>query len=643
MARAPKYIGAFKDAFMATKRPKDRNSDSNDFRETFTSSPATVEPPNQLGSGEADKHLDKTPKIDSANIQVDGSVRPNEGLPQACTADLSLLFALPEPTSTEIEDLSEADDGVGLAENIPKTSATGLPSSRPQPTLTLSEAENLGEVDDSVELGVSTSKTPTTDSPLPVPKPTLSRDETLNEIADSVGLGENTLKTSTTDSFPPLPESTSSEVWNVGDVLSPSTPGRSNPSKEPESGLDSKSEEAAEANWNNEAEGQPLESYSPSSRIREWCENISRIPQEELSQPETVLTQENQSSGELQSLSTNNDIKENPSYSGHSNGSSSHSSGKPNGKTPDEPQGQAGQNADELQEQSDDPPGARSERIRRLALTVVTSTQSGRKSRLMEWGSQWLRFFISNSDQAPSFARASSSPWAFSDHAQNFKAATGDQRRLIEAQLGRNLTDEEASHLYGILGGLKPTVQAQLDEHTRQLADLSEQLKALRRQNAELRATVKNLQTHFIPSPQNQECQPDAALEQEEEPRTPARPTGEEKNGKKKKKEEKAEREEDANPLLDPFLAVLALLMLFGTVTSAMVHSQRLAGGAYGPYVNGGYNGLGSVAVLDSWTSFWTMALAGAWLGASAVLHLGAGHGQEIAKWLLLLAEWWPF
>lgn len=651
MTRAPKYVRPFKDVFKAPKRPKDRIFDSNDFQESFTSSPATVEPRSQLGSGKADQHSDNTPKIDSTDIQVDGSVWSNEDLPQASPAGLDLLFAFPEPTLTNVEDLgdlSEADDGVGLTENTPKTSATDSPLSLPQPTLTLGGAEKLSEAEDSVKSGESTPKTPTTDSSLPIPKPTLSEVKNPNKINNSVESGEGTPKTPTTYSLPPLPESTSSEVENVGDVSSPSTPGRNNPSRELGSGLVSKSKEAAEEAWNNEAGGQSLESCNPSSRIREWRESISQIPQEELSQPETVSTQENQPSGEPQPPSINNDIKENPSFSGYSNGSSSHSSGKPNGKDPEEPQGQADQNADELQEQSDDASGAFSERVRSPMLTVVTSTQSGRKSWLTEWGLQWLRFFIPNSDQAPPVTSARSRPWAPSGHAQNLKAAAGDRHRRIKDQLGRGLTEEEASHLQGVLDGLKPTAQAQLDEHARQLADLSEQLKALRRQNAELRAAVENLPTHFTPSPQHQESQPDAALEQEEKPRTPGRPTGEERNGKREEEGEKEEKQEEhtdplLDPFLDPFLALLALLMLFGTVTSAMVHSQRLAGGAYGPYVNGGYNGLGSVAVFDSWTSFWTMALAVAWLGAGVVLHWSAGHGQEIVEWLLFLAEWWPF
>ncbi|GAB1316231.1 hypothetical protein MFIFM68171_06441 [Madurella fahalii] len=303
--------------------------------------------------------------------------------------------------------------------------------------------------------------------------------------------------------------------------------------------------------------------------------------------------------------------------------------GKPNGKSSDESQiKEADKHADEPGEQSDKPWDARSAGNHRPALTVLTAAQPTAASILAQWGSQWLQFFIPSIDQSPPFGSASGSPQASFDHTDNFEASIRDQRRGVEDQLGRELTDREASHIREVLGDIKSTVHAQLDEHTRQLDEHTRQLDL-------------NLSTHFTRAYKHQDSRPDAALEQGDL-RTQARPTG----GEEKRTEEKEEKtkEEQADSLLrDPSLTLLAFLMLFWTVTSAMVHSQRLTGGAYGPYVNGGYNGLGSVAVFDSWTSFWTMALAMVWLGTSAVLHWGAGHGQEMVEWLVFLAGWWPF
>ena len=46
-----------------------------------------------------------------------------------------------------------------------------------------------------------------------------------------------------------------------------------------------------------------------------------------------------------------------------------------------------------------------------------------------------------------------------------------------------------------------------------------------------------------------------------------------------------------------------ALIAMVWLVTEAMLHSQRLSGG-FGPFINGGYNGLASVAVFGTWRQF---------------------------------------
>jgi hypothetical protein len=61
----------------------------------------------------------------------------------------------------------------------------------------------------------------------------------------------------------------------------------------------------------------------------------------------------------------------------------------------------------------------------------------------------------------------------------------------------------------------------------------------------------------------------------------------------------------------------VALVALVWVVTEAMLHSKRLSDG-YGPYINGGYNGLGSVLIFGSWTEFSTFVAAVLYLGESA-------------------------
>ncbi|KAK4126678.1 hypothetical protein N657DRAFT_567104 [Parathielavia appendiculata] len=68
---------------------------------------------------------------------------------------------------------------------------------------------------------------------------------------------------------------------------------------------------------------------------------------------------------------------------------------------------------------------------------------------------------------------------------------------------------------------------------------------------------------------------------------------------------------------------MFAMAVLVWLVTEAMLHSKRLADG-YGGYVNGGYNGLGSVLIFGTWVKFMVFEVAVVFLG---VLASGAVMG----------------
>lgn len=68
------------------------------------------------------------------------------------------------------------------------------------------------------------------------------------------------------------------------------------------------------------------------------------------------------------------------------------------------------------------------------------------------------------------------------------------------------------------------------------------------------------------------------------------------------------------------FTAVaLAVVVLVWLVTEAMLHSKRLSEG-YGPFVNGGFNGLGSVVIFGTWGKFLGFNAAMVFLGVFSVL-----------------------
>ncbi|KAK4154165.1 hypothetical protein C8A00DRAFT_33056 [Chaetomidium leptoderma] len=62
-----------------------------------------------------------------------------------------------------------------------------------------------------------------------------------------------------------------------------------------------------------------------------------------------------------------------------------------------------------------------------------------------------------------------------------------------------------------------------------------------------------------------------------------------------------------------------AMVLLVWVVTEAMLHSKRLSDG-YGPFINGGYNGLGSVVIFGTWGKFLLFILAMVYLGVLSVL-----------------------
>ncbi|AEO59233.1 hypothetical protein MYCTH_94734 [Thermothelomyces thermophilus ATCC 42464] len=68
-----------------------------------------------------------------------------------------------------------------------------------------------------------------------------------------------------------------------------------------------------------------------------------------------------------------------------------------------------------------------------------------------------------------------------------------------------------------------------------------------------------------------------------------------------------------------PTLVVAAMVALVWLVTEAMLHSKRLSDG-YGPFINGGYNGLASVVVFGTWTQFILFIIVSTYLGVVSVL-----------------------
>ncbi|KAL2178248.1 uncharacterized protein P884DRAFT_323279 [Thermothelomyces heterothallicus CBS 202.75] len=68
-----------------------------------------------------------------------------------------------------------------------------------------------------------------------------------------------------------------------------------------------------------------------------------------------------------------------------------------------------------------------------------------------------------------------------------------------------------------------------------------------------------------------------------------------------------------------PTLVVVAMVALVWLVTEAMLHSKRLSDG-YGPFINGGYNGLASVVVFGTWTQFILFIIVSTYLGVVSVL-----------------------
>jgi hypothetical protein len=66
---------------------------------------------------------------------------------------------------------------------------------------------------------------------------------------------------------------------------------------------------------------------------------------------------------------------------------------------------------------------------------------------------------------------------------------------------------------------------------------------------------------------------------------------------------------------------VLAMIALVWVVTEAMLHSNRLSDG-FGPFINGGYSGLGSVVIFGTWTKFSVFNAMVVYLGVYLVLSV---------------------
>ena len=92
------------------------------------------------------------------------------------------------------------------------------------------------------------------------------------------------------------------------------------------------------------------------------------------------------------------------------------------------------------------------------------------------------------------------------------------------------------------------------------------------------------------------------------------------------KKWQRAQRQQQQQPRSPPqagrpsFAAVAAAgVVLVWLVAEAMLHSKRLSEG-YGPFVNGGFNGLGSVVVFGTWGRFLGFSVAMVFLGVLSVM-----------------------
>jgi hypothetical protein len=63
------------------------------------------------------------------------------------------------------------------------------------------------------------------------------------------------------------------------------------------------------------------------------------------------------------------------------------------------------------------------------------------------------------------------------------------------------------------------------------------------------------------------------------------------------------------------------MIALVWVVTEAMLHSNRLSDG-FGPFINGGYSGLGSVVIFGTWTKFSVFNAMVVYLGVYLVLSV---------------------
>jgi hypothetical protein len=63
---------------------------------------------------------------------------------------------------------------------------------------------------------------------------------------------------------------------------------------------------------------------------------------------------------------------------------------------------------------------------------------------------------------------------------------------------------------------------------------------------------------------------------------------------------------------------VVAITALVWLVTEGMLHSKRLSEG-YGPFINGGYNGLGSVVIFGTWPKFFLFYAVAVYLGVVSI------------------------
>ncbi|KAK3305374.1 uncharacterized protein B0T15DRAFT_511296 [Chaetomium strumarium] len=157
------------------------------------------------------------------------------------------------------------------------------------------------------------------------------------------------------------------------------------------------------------------------------------------------------------------------------------------------------------------------------------------------------------------------------------------------------LEDTNVSNLMR-LDGAKADIEQlkrQKRDHEARIASLASELQAVK---ADLRVLEARIQTPI------EESDPETAAAHNE----PARDNNQQQDERPHQPEQQPRQ---AGGFINVWLFVLAAFVLHWVVTTAVLHSARLTDG-YGPFINGGYNGLASVLIFGSWFQVLAFCLA---------------------------------